>query len=217
MWNSRQFRNKSRNIWREKLMSLQWTVRSITYGTRLKEITIILEKREYGNGDPLHWPQETLYLLKLALTYLLSAKVGTNLPSIHFFFYHPRSNLVKDENGDLFADSHNILNSWKNYFKLFSVHSVNYVRQKYVQLRLSDQWKESIIIPFYKKGNKTDCSNYYGISLLSALYKILWNSLSRLSPYIDKIIGNHQCGFWCDSPSTGEKNGSAVRQYTSYS
>jgi hypothetical protein len=25
--------------------------------------------------------------------------------------YQPRSNLVKDENGDLLADSHNILNS----------------------------------------------------------------------------------------------------------
>jgi hypothetical protein len=30
--------------------------------------------------------------------------------------YQPRSNLVKDENGDLLADSHNILNRWKNYF-----------------------------------------------------------------------------------------------------
>jgi hypothetical protein len=30
--------------------------------------------------------------------------------------YQPRNNLVKDGNGDLFADSHNILNRWKNYF-----------------------------------------------------------------------------------------------------
>jgi hypothetical protein len=30
--------------------------------------------------------------------------------------YQPRSNLVKDENGDLLADSHSILNSWKNNF-----------------------------------------------------------------------------------------------------
>jgi hypothetical protein len=29
--------------------------------------------------------------------------------------YQPRSNFVKDENGDLLADSHNILNRWKNY------------------------------------------------------------------------------------------------------
>jgi hypothetical protein len=30
--------------------------------------------------------------------------------------YQPKNNLVKDENGDLLSDSHNILNRWKNYF-----------------------------------------------------------------------------------------------------
>jgi hypothetical protein len=37
---------------------------------------------------------------------------------------------VKDENGDLYADSHSILNRWKNDFsQLFSVHRVSDVRQ----------------------------------------------------------------------------------------
>jgi hypothetical protein len=37
---------------------------------------------------------------------------------------------VKDENGDLLADIHNILNRWKNYFsQLFNVHNVSDVRQ----------------------------------------------------------------------------------------
>jgi hypothetical protein len=59
-----------------------------------------------------------------------------------------------------------------------------------------DQWKESTIVPVHKKGDKTDCNNYCGISLLSTSYKILSNNLlSRLSPYIVEIIGNHQCGF----------------------
>jgi hypothetical protein len=37
---------------------------------------------------------------------------------------------VKDENGDLLADSDNILNRWKNYFsQLLNVHNVSDVRQ----------------------------------------------------------------------------------------
>jgi hypothetical protein len=37
---------------------------------------------------------------------------------------------VKDENGDLFADSHNILNRWKNYLsQLLNVHRVSNIRQ----------------------------------------------------------------------------------------
>jgi hypothetical protein len=61
---------------------------------------------------------------------------------------------------------------------------------------MSDQWKESVIVPIHKTGDKSDCNNYRGISLLSASYKILLNiHLSRLSPYIDEIIGDHQSGF----------------------
>ena len=29
---------------------------------------------------------------------------------------------------------------------------------------LPDEWKESSIVPIHKKGDKTDCSNYRGIS-----------------------------------------------------
>jgi hypothetical protein len=148
---------------------------------------------------------------------------------------------VKDENGGLLADSHNILNRWKNYFsQLLNVHNISDVRQIEVHMaeplvpgpsRLEDeiaiaklkkykspgsdqipaeliqaggemllyaihkfinsvwnkeespdQWKESIIAPVHKKGDKTDCNNYCGISLLSTSYKILSNILlSRLS------------------------------------
>jgi hypothetical protein len=61
---------------------------------------------------------------------------------------------------------------------------------------LPHQWKESIVVPIHKKGDKTNCSNYQGISLLSTSYKILSNILLiRITPYKDEIIGDRQRGF----------------------
>jgi hypothetical protein len=40
--------------------------------------------------------------------------------------YQPRTNMVKEENGDLLADFHSILNRWKNYFcQLLNIHTVS--------------------------------------------------------------------------------------------
>jgi hypothetical protein len=44
--------------------------------------------------------------------------------------YQPRTNLVKDERGNLLADPHKILNKWKNY--LSAVECAG--RLKYIQL-----------------------------------------------------------------------------------
>jgi len=44
--------------------------------------------------------------------------------------YQHRCNIVKDENGDLVADSHSIVARWRNYFsQLFNVHGVKDVGQ----------------------------------------------------------------------------------------
>jgi hypothetical protein len=70
---------------------------------------------------------------------------------------------------------------------------------------LPDQWKESIIVPVHKKGDKTGCNKYCGISLLSTSYTILSNILlSRLHTYIDEIIGDHRCGFRRDRSTTDQ-------------
>ena len=61
--------------------------------------------------------------------------------------------------------------------------------------KLPEEWKESIIVPIYKKGDKTFCSNYRGISLLPTTHKILPNTLLlKLTPNAEEIIGDHQCG-----------------------
>jgi UDP:flavonoid glycosyltransferase YjiC (YdhE family) len=44
--------------------------------------------------------------------------------------YQPRTTIVKDEEGDLVADSHSIMARWRNYFsQLLNVHEVNDIRQ----------------------------------------------------------------------------------------
>jgi hypothetical protein len=44
--------------------------------------------------------------------------------------YQPRINLINGDNGDLLADSHSVLNRWKNYFcQLLNVHGVNDIMQ----------------------------------------------------------------------------------------
>ena len=45
--------------------------------------------------------------------------------------YQPKCNIVKDEKGDLVADSHSIVARWRNYFsQLFNVHGVNPLNDK---------------------------------------------------------------------------------------
>ncbi|KAJ4433774.1 hypothetical protein ANN_16086 [Periplaneta americana] len=53
--------------------------------------------------------------------------------------YHPRVNVIKDENGDLLADSHSILNRWKNYFaQLLNIHRPNRNDQDEIQIQTAE-------------------------------------------------------------------------------
>ena len=61
---------------------------------------------------------------------------------------------------------------------------------------MPQEWKESIIVPIHKKGDRVDCNNYRGISLFLTSYKILSNILlSRMTLYANEVIGECQCGF----------------------
>ena len=51
-------------------------------------------------------------------------------------------------------------------------------------------------MPIHKKGDKKDCNNYRGVTLLPTTYKILSSILlSRLTPHAEEIIGDHQFVF----------------------
>jgi hypothetical protein len=57
---------------------------------------------------------------------------------------------------------------------------------------LPQKLKEYIIIPIYKKGERTEYGNYTRILVLPSTYKVLSNILvSGLIPYREKIIRNH--------------------------
>ena len=58
-------------------------------------------------------------------------------------------------------------------------------------------WKDANIVTIYKKGDRTECGNYRGISLLSAAGKIFARILlNRLSIHITpEVVPETQCGF----------------------
>jgi hypothetical protein len=61
---------------------------------------------------------------------------------------------------------------------------------------LLEECKESINVPIHQKGDKTDSSNYRGISVLLTTYKTLSSILlSKLTPYAEETIRDQKCGF----------------------
>ncbi|KAL4154026.1 hypothetical protein QTP88_001859 [Uroleucon formosanum] len=71
--------------------------------------------------------------------------------------------------------------------------------------KLPDDWKVAVVCPIHKKGDKQDCNNYRGISLLNVAYKIFSNCvLDRIKEKADQIIGHYQGGFRADRSTTDQ-------------
>ena len=61
--------------------------------------------------------------------------------------------------------------------------------------QMPQEWCTAIICPIYKEGDKLDCHNYHGISLLNVTYKIFTNLLTRyIEPYVNEMLGDYQWG-----------------------
>ena len=62
--------------------------------------------------------------------------------------------------------------------------------------KLPADWVKGIIVPFPKKGDKTHCSNYRGITLRSTTSKLFQIIiLQRLSQGLETLYRDNQCGF----------------------
>jgi hypothetical protein len=98
---------------------------------------------------------------------------------------------VKDENGDLLADPHNILNRWKNYFsQLLNVHSVSDVRQIEAHMAeplvpSSSRLEVEIAITKLKK-YKLPGSDQIPAELIQAGGEMLLSAIHKLINYIWK-------------------------------
>ena len=62
---------------------------------------------------------------------------------------------------------------------------------------IPNEWRDSNIVTIFKKGNRADCKNYRGISLLAVIGKIFARIiLQRLVQHISEtILPKTQCGF----------------------
>jgi hypothetical protein len=99
--------------------------------------------------------------------------------------YQPRNNIMKDENGDLLADYHNILSRWKNYFsQLLNVQNVSDVRQIEVHtaelLVLGPSRLEVEIIIAKLKKYKSPSSDEIPPELIQAGGKILLSAIHKI-------------------------------------
>ena len=57
-------------------------------------------------------------------------------------------------------------------------------------------WKKSVFIPFPKKGNAKECSNYRTIALISHASKVMLKILqARLQQYMNRELPDVQAGF----------------------
>ena len=108
--------------------------------------------------------------------------------------------LKSHESPDICQISAELTKAWGTTIR-YQIHKL--IVSVWKKKEFPEEWKESIIVPIYKKGDKTDCRNYRGISILTTTYKILSNILlSRLTPYAEEIIEDHQCGCRSNSSTT---------------
>jgi len=59
-----------------------------------------------------------------------------------------------------------------------------------------EEWKKAVIVPIFKKKDKTDCNNYRGVSLLCHCSKIFTRILlQRMRNRTEEILSEEQAGF----------------------
>ncbi|XP_038117204.1 uncharacterized protein LOC119769300 [Culex quinquefasciatus] len=79
------------------------------------------------------------------------------------------------------------------------------VQRIWCEEQLPTDWLDGLITPIYKKGQRLDCANYRGITILNSAYKVLSRILwSKLRPLTETFVGEYQCGFRAGRSTTDQ-------------
>jgi len=63
--------------------------------------------------------------------------------------------------------------------------------------RMPEEWKEGIVIPLYKKGDRMDLNNYRGITLSDVAGKVVGKVVNRrLEAWFRDLLAEEQAGIW---------------------
>lgn len=86
---------------------------------------------------------------------------------------------------------------WKNGGQKMTDCLLQMIQQVWDTQSVPQDWRDASIVPLFKKGDRKDCNNYRGISLLSIVGKILSRVLlNRLNAHIaSQVLPESQCGF----------------------
>jgi sorting nexin-29 len=61
---------------------------------------------------------------------------------------------------------------------------------------MPQEWETGMVINLHKKGTKSKCENYRGITLLPTAYKLFTNIIKyRLNEHVEEEMVEEQCGF----------------------
>ena len=76
------------------------------------------------------------------------------------------------------------------------VKMLSFIRKIWRDEKMPTEWEEAVVVTLHKKGERTLCDNYRGLSLLNVGYKVLTSIIyRRLFPYYEAAIGHYQAGF----------------------
>jgi len=62
--------------------------------------------------------------------------------------------------------------------------------------QMPQEWETGMVINLHKKGTKSKCETYRGLTLLPTAYKLFANTIkNRLNEHLEDEMVEEQCGF----------------------